>query len=172
MIGKTSVHQLVRFYQPWDVYTHHFVSPQRRTIEHVIPKSRLKSLNLSVNNDLHNLWMADVTVNQWRRDYRFAVRDDVLATPGWEQHMGCVRHAGRGLYCPAQSHRLIAHSIASLMLQYPRLEEKLDTVFDSPSCLDEWLATPWTDREQWMRIQHENMIEAVTGSVRRFRPLS
>lgn len=165
MLAKTNLHQLVRFWQPWDVYTHHFVSPQRRTVEHLIPTSRLRSLG-KIRQDVGNLWMADLKVNQWRRNYRFAAREDILATPGWEQHMGCLRHTTRQLYYPAHGHRLIAHSISSLMLRHPILEDQLDVIFHSPSCLEDWLATPWTDREHWMRIRNDQLREVVVADAR------
>ena len=148
--------KLLRFHQPYDLYTHRLLPVGRRTVEHVVPVSRVAHLPQPISRDVAHLWVTDLQLNRWRSNYRFVAHCDVN-DPSWDQLQGCFRNRARQLFYPSKSHRLIAHTIWTLMRKYPSAEEHLCDVFQSEACLQSWLKAPWTRQEQWMWEQNEMM---------------
>lgn len=148
--------KMLRFHQPYDLYTHRLVPVERRTVEHVVPVSHVAHLKQPIVRDATHLWMADQQLNRWRSNYRFTTDCNVKSdNKRWDELQGCFRNRARKLFYPLKSHRLIAHTVWTLMRKYPGAEDSLCNVFESEACLRAYLKTPWTSQEEWMWEQNQ-----------------
>ena len=100
------------------------VRRQKCNLEHVVPRRFLRPLR-QAQIDPDNLFVTTVSMNSFRRDFRFASHQEILDSDTDPQLVstlsGALRHEKRRLFFPPHGHRTIAHVILTMCDRYPDL---------------------------------------------------
>jgi endonuclease I len=139
----------LRLYQPLDIYTHQFLTPNERTIEHVIPVKRIPN-DKRIQLDPSHLFITHLEMNQFRSHFRFGGYDEEEPRneKGWKEFNGSYQHRKKGVFYPRYSHRLLAHILWKMMDKYPPLRDFENQYFETTDCWNQWLQKPWTPVEK------------------------
>jgi hypothetical protein len=136
----------IRFYQQFDVYTCKHLYASERTIEHIIPARLFTNKNDQWNG--LNLYTTDLYLNRFRSDFVFGGSvDEVHSELGlWKQLDGNYKNLSKRVFLPKNNHRLIAHTVWT-MLDQQNLDFEIKDCFESEEKFYKWLKIPWTSFE-------------------------
>lgn len=144
----------LRFYNFFDLYTQQIISVSDRTIEHVLPVSKIPRRAI---NDPFNLFVISRTINSFRSNYRFGGEiDEIHSCPHQFQEIGkCYRSTGKKIFYPRYGHRIIAQVGCYMLDKYPNLREE---DFFEDGVLDQWNKRNFTPIERWIYDLHVDLL--------------
>jgi hypothetical protein len=138
----------IRFHLIQDIYTHSYLTSQNKTIEHLLPCSKMK--HSRGKNDILHLFITSYSMNKFRSNYIFGGCIDEIQqdSKNWQEKEGNFRNKSKMLFYPKKSQRLIAHVHFLMLNKYPDLRDL--HFFDSWDTLDKWSRQKWTEEEKFM----------------------
>lgn len=132
-----------------DIYTRHFVRPEYRTVEHIVPNRILPSPH--AKKDIVNLFVADRVINRFRSDYRFGGSfEEILSTSKDWEHLSykVFRNRKKRIFFPLYGRRIVANTCLEMLRRYPVLHDYKDQ-FMHEIDTKEWLYEHLDDTDRF-----------------------
>jgi len=144
----------LRVYNFFDLYTQQIISIGDRTIEHVLPVSRIPR---QAKNDPSNLFVISRKINSFRSNYRFGGHiDEIYSCPHRYEEMGkCFRSTDKKIFYPRYGHCIIARVGCHMLNKYPHLHEE---DFFEDGVIDQWNKRNFTPIERWIYDLHVDLL--------------